>query len=140
MTRITVDDVVIRDYSRGELHTINSIEPDPMDHWADHVESLACDMVSIEVGGKLAGCVGLVGLEVVAAMDRTVMRGHSRSLVTACRTQLDKWGPTSSTCQGADRHSQVWLKWLGFDLVKIDEVGDPIYWRDPDGKENQKGV
>lgn len=134
--RIQVDDVVIRDYARGELHLINSIEPDPVDNWIDQVESMSCDMVSIEVDGELAGCVGLVGLEVVAAMDRTKMSGHSRALVTACREQLDRWGPTSSTCLGADRHSQVWLKWLGFDLVKIDEVGDPIYWRDPDGQED----
>jgi hypothetical protein len=107
--------VTIRGYARGELRLINSIEPDPMPDWVEVIEAYAGDIVSIEVDGKLAGVAALVGREVVASMDRTMMRGHSKELVEACRVRLDEWGiGLWASCGKGDRHSAVWLKALGF--------------------------
>lgn len=112
-------------YTRGDLASINCIEPDPFPGWAQHAESVAHDLRTIKLDGALIAAIGYAPssdteAEAFAVVDREACKGHGKQVAILIRNQQIQWMKHTgihiahASCPANDRAARVFLQVIGY--------------------------
>lgn len=115
-------------YTRGDLASINCVEPDPFPNWAQHAEAVAHDLRTIKLDGVIIAAIGYVPYsrieaQAFAVVDREACKGFGKQVAVLIRGQQLKWmehtgiQQAHASCPANDRAARVFLQVIGYKLI-----------------------
>ena len=115
-------------YTRGDLASINCVEPDPFPNWAQHAEAVAHDLRTIKLDGVTIAAIGYVPsskleAQAFAVVDRDACKGLGKQVAALIRGQQLKWmehtgiQQAHASCPANDRAARVFLQVIGYKLI-----------------------
>lgn len=125
-----------RNYQRGDIGQIPSMELRPFEGWAEYVEEAGHGLTTYTLDGVVLACIGFTSCwdgvgDAFAVVHRELAAGHGKQLAAMVKARIRQvmhvYGlhRMQATCEAADAKGRVFLRAVGFRFESVIRQGAP---------------